>query len=116
MRLKVALAPDLTSLRPGLEFVSRGRVRCDARPATADVLVVPPCSPGTLHGLRLRLRSTTDLVVLDRRGACAPQLVADMLDGGASTVVTGASCAVLLAHLEALARRRFAGRVVGVSP
>jgi hypothetical protein len=69
-------------------------------------VVVTPCSPGTLHGLRQHLRPGADLVVLDRRAACAPQLIADMLEGGATTVVTSANSTVLVAHLDALARRR----------
>lgn len=104
--LDVALVPALAVLGPGLEFTSRGRFRCGADPQDADVMLVTPCSPGTLHGLRERLRPSVDLVVVDRRGACAPELVADMLDGGATTVVTGASSAVLVAHLAAVARRR----------
>jgi hypothetical protein len=105
-RIDVALVPDLASLRPGLEFTSRGRFRGDVAPREADVLMVTPCSPGTLHGLRQRLRPGADLVVLDRRAACAPQLIADMIEGGATTVVTSASSTVLAAHLDALVRRR----------
>lgn len=104
--LNVAVTADLAVLRPGLEFTSRGRFRCDVDWGDADVLLVMPCSPGTLYGLRQRLRSSVDLVVVDRREACAAQLVADMLDGGATTVVTGASMTVLVAHLDAIARRR----------
>jgi hypothetical protein len=110
-RLNVAVVADLAMLRPGLEFTSRGRFRCDVDLRGADVLLVMPCSPGTLHGLRQRLRSSVDIVVVDRREACAPQLVADMLDGGATTVVTGASMTVLVAHLDAVARRRTSARV-----
>jgi hypothetical protein len=107
-RLNVAVVPELAVLRPGLEFTSRGRFRCDVDVAEADVLVVTPCSPSALQRLRQRVRSSMDVVVLDRRGSCAPQRVADMLDGGATTVVRGASPAVLVAHLDAVARRRLA--------
>lgn len=105
-RLDVAVAPDLAVLDPGLEFTSRARFRCVADSRQADVLLVTPCSPGTLHRLRQWLQPSADLVVVDRRGACAPELVADMLEGGATTVVSGASSATLVAHLDALARRR----------
>jgi hypothetical protein len=105
-RLNVAAVPDLAVLGPGLEFTSQGRFHCDVDVREADVVLVTPCSPGTLHGLRQRLRPSADLVVVDRRGACAPELVADMLDGGATTVVTGGNSAVLVAYLDAMARRK----------
>jgi hypothetical protein len=105
-RLKVAVIADLDMLRPGLEFASRGRFRCAVEVGDADVLLVTPCSPGTLHGLRQQLPSFVDIVVVDRREACAPQLIAEMLDGGATTVVSDASTSVLVAHLDVIARRR----------
>lgn len=105
-RLNVAVIADLDMLRPGLEFASRGRFRCEADVGDADVLLVTPCSPDRLHGLRQQLRTFVDIVVVDRREACAPRLIAEMLDGGATTVVAGASTTVLVAHLDAIARRR----------
>jgi hypothetical protein len=105
-RLDVAVVPELAVLQPGLELTSGGRFHCDTDLRRADIVLVTPCSPGTLYGLRQRLRSSVDVVVIDRRGSCAPELVADMLDGGATTVVTGASSVVLVAHLDAIARRR----------
>lgn len=104
--LDVAVVPGLAVLGPGLEFTSRGRFRCGADPEDADVLLVTPSSPATLRELRQRLGPAVDLVVVDRRGSCGPDLVAAMLDGGATTVVTGASSAVLVAHLDAVARRK----------
>lgn len=105
-QLAVATVPELAMLGPGLEFTSRGRFRCGVAPEEADVLLVKPSAPGTLRELRERLAPSVDLVVVDRREASTPQLVADMLDGGATAVVTGASSAVLVAHLDAVARRR----------
>lgn len=105
-RLNVAVIADLDMLRPGLEFASRGRFRCEVDLGDADVLLVTPCSPGTLHRLRRQLRSFADIVVVDRREACAPRLIAAMLDGGATAVVADASTTVLVAHLDAIARRR----------
>ncbi|HEY8525230.1 MAG TPA: hypothetical protein VIL48_09715 [Acidimicrobiales bacterium] len=104
--LEVATAPELAVLGPGLEFTSRGRFRCGADPERADVLLVAPASAETLRELRARLDPAVDVVVVDRRGSCSAELVAAMLDAGATTVVTGASSAVLTAHLDAVARRK----------
>jgi hypothetical protein len=101
----VALGPTLTTLGPGLELVSRGRLRCGADPGRAAVVLVPPCGPGQLRRLRRDLPPSAHLVVVDRRGACSPRLVAELLDSGASTVVIGANHAVLVAYLEAVTRR-----------
>lgn len=106
----VALAPEVTGLGPGLELTSRGRFSCDVDVDDADVHIVAPAAPAHLSELRATLPPTADLLVVDPRGGCPPDLVTDSLNAGASAFVSGASYRVLVAHVDAVVRRRRLGR------
>jgi hypothetical protein len=104
--LRIALADDLASLAAGIEFTSHGRFLCDAPPSAADLLLIPPDNPARLQALRSCLPAAVDMVVVDRKAACHPRIVADCLEAGAVAVVAGSSYTYLVSQLDVVAAGR----------
>jgi hypothetical protein len=101
--LRVAVDPGLDGLRAAIEAHGAGRYACTDDPATADVIVTDTLDAVVVARLRADHPQVVILVVTT--GAAPPALVAACLGAGADATAP-ATPRVLVAHLDAIARRR----------
>ena len=105
--LRVAVDPELWSLAPARAFTSDGRY--EAVPVgdpTATLRVVPLRPTDELRSVVET--SALPVVVFARRGPAEGAAVVSALRAGVVTIVDGPSVRVLVAHLDAVLRRRCA--------
>lgn len=101
----VELAGGIQGLREAVEGVAGGRYQCHLEPEEPrDFVVVEPADVPEVEVLRRRWPSAC-VVVWDRREPASPSAVASALGAGVDAYVTSGSAHLLVAHLDALARR-----------
>jgi hypothetical protein len=101
--LRVAVQPSLDGLRALIDDRCDGRYLCIDDPATADVIVTDTLDAVVVVGLRAAHPQAVILIVTT--GAARPAQVAACLGAGADATAP-ATPRVLVAHLDAIARRR----------
>jgi hypothetical protein len=102
-RLRVVVAAGLGPLRPAVEAHGDGRYRCVEDVDGADVLVTDELDPDAIGAHRFGHPGLVILLVTP--GGAPPARVAACLAAGADATAP-ATPRVVLAHLDALARRR----------
>jgi hypothetical protein len=108
--VELALIDGCAAIGPGVALLAGDRYRWSAEPTDrTGIVVVAPREPAALRSLVAR-HAGASVVVLDRRGAPSPRLVARSFDAGAAAYLASADLQVIIAHLDALVRRRLDAR------